>query len=235
MKRCLYYFTLILLILNASNISALTYSKTDIGQDISWPNCNNLKFTPLSFGIVGVNGGLSFSANPCLGTESTLYRQNLSLYINTGFPGAPYDLRFQSWPLNCQISNTYCLAYNYGFNAGEYAINYELSRGVVSNNWWLDVESINSWSTNPNLNKNSLIGEFNAINVSVKPNTIGYYSNLSDWESITGGWQNKSVSWVATNSNYKIMAENECKRINFNGGKTLLTQYIGTTDLDLAC
>jgi hypothetical protein len=215
--------------------SALSYPQKTVGQDISWPNCNNLNFNASSFGIVGVNGGLSFRANPCLGSEATLYRQNLSLYLNTGFPGSPYDLKYQSSPLNCAVTDNNCLAYNYGYNAGKYATNYALSRGVVSNNWWLDVETVNSWSTSPSNNTYSLIGEATAINESLKPNLIGYYSTPYQWQVLTAGWQNNAPIWYATNSNHKTDAEKQCSGINFNGGKIKLTQYISSLDLDLAC
>src|ERR1035438_4656375 len=102
--------TLLLLFSLVNSASALSYEQGSVGQDISWPNCNSLGFSQSNFGIVGVNGGLSFLPNPRIGKESTLYRQNLSLYINTGFPGAPYDLKYQSWPLNCVITDTNCLA-----------------------------------------------------------------------------------------------------------------------------
>lgn len=223
------------LLLSISSVNGLAYPNNVVGQDISWPNCNHLKFDPTAFGIVGVNGGLDFHPNPCLGGEAALYKNNLSLYLNTGFPGEPYDLKYQFWPLNCSLNDVSCMAYNYGYNAGKYASNYALSRGIVSNNWWLDVEVVNSWLTNTSYNRSSLIGEVDAINQSVKPDFIGFYTYPSEWVTITGKWQNKLPNWVATDSNYKKVAENQCDGYGFNGGKTLLTQYVGKLDLDLAC
>jgi hypothetical protein len=236
-RKILLCFTLVFLVLVGSSgqVSGLSYPKSFVGQDISWPNCHNLKFAPSWFGIVGVNGGLNFHVNPCLGSEASLYRNNLSLYVNTGFPGMPYDLKYQTSPLDCARSDSYCLAYNYGYNAGKYAANYALSRGVVSNNWWLDVETINSWSGDYLVNKASLIGEVNAINGSVKPTLIGYYSYPTQWTDVTGGWQNGYPSWLATNSNFKTVAENECSEYSFNSGSVFMTQYIGKIDFDLAC
>jgi len=235
-------FTLVCLIiificsnLLISTTNALSYEKSSLGQDISWPNCNNLKFKPLNFGIVGVNGGLSFHPNPCLSEEALLYRQNLSLYVNTGFPGSPYDIKFKSVPNECSIKDVNCLAYNYGFNAGKYSADYALTNGVVSNNWWLDVETDNSWSNSPSNNIYSLIGEIAAINQSLKPNLIGIYSTPAQWQVLTYNWKNYLPEWLATNSNYKYVAYSACKVKSFTGGKIILAQYIGKTDLDLVC
>jgi len=237
MRKWMYgiFVTLCLLFIGANSVSALNYPNKIVGQDISWPNCNTLKLTPATFGIVGVNGGLDFYFNPCLGREAALYKNNLSLYVNTGFPGAPYDLKFQSWPLKCSTTNINCMAYNYGYNAGRESVNYALSQGVVSNNWWLDVETVNSWQNNYSYNRSSLTGEVNAINDSLKPTEIGLYTYPAEWLVIAGNWQNKLPNWVATDSNFKKVAENECFGQSFNGGKTLLTQYISKLDLDLAC
>src|SRR6476619_3770063 len=39
------------------------------GYDVSYPQCNQT-LPAATFGIVGVNNGVVFSANPCLGTGS---------------------------------------------------------------------------------------------------------------------------------------------------------------------
>jgi hypothetical protein len=232
------YLIVVLLVVGAlfvNNASALSYSRGIMGQDISWPNCNTLKFKAASFGIIGVNNGLGFTSNPCIGEEAVLYRQNLSLYLNTGFPGMPYDLKYQSWPFNCAVTDTNCMAYNYGYNAGRYAVDYALSRGVVSNSWWLDVETVNSWSADTDYNRESLMGEVEAIHQSVDPALIGYYTYPTEWVTLTGGWQNGYPNWVATDSNYKSVAIKQCNGFSFNGGPTRLTQYVGNLDFDLAC
>jgi hypothetical protein len=214
---------------------ALSYPSGQVGQDVSWPNCNNLKFSPAIFGVVGVNGGLSFHPNNCVGEEASLYKNNLSLYVNTGYPGLPLALKFQHYPKDCSDSNLSCLAYNYGYNAGLYSVNYSLDHGVVSNNWWLDVELINSWDTNSYLNRMSLSGETNAIESTLKPDTIGIYSTPTQWSIITNKWKDGSSDWLATGSNFKSVAASGCKTAGFSGGKTILVQFIENVDSDLAC
>lgn len=231
-----FFVTVIFLLLGLSSSAlALSYPKNSTGEDISWPNCNNLNFKPSVFGIVGVNGGLSLRPNKCIGDEASLYKQSLSLYVNTGFPGSPYDIKYANYPKNCSLNDVSCLAYNYGYNSGKYATNYALSSGVVANNWWLDVETINSWTTNSSINKSSLQGEVDAIRQSVNPSTLGFYSFPPEWVSLTGNWRPGSPNWVATNSNYKSVAVSQCKDYNFTGGLTFLAQYIGSLDFDLTC
>lgn len=210
MKFRMIYIPIVFLILfeSVGSTSALSYPKGSVGQDISWPNCNSLGFKPTSFGIVGVNGGLSFHSNNCIGEEAALYRQNLSLYVNTGFPGSPRDQLFKSWPLNCSSNDEQCLAYNYGFNAGRYSVNYALEHGVVSNNWWLDVETINSWSSSASINDMSLTGEVNSIADSLNPSVIGFYSYPPEWKLLTGNSQNYLPNWVASNSNFRMLPPN---------------------------
>ena len=42
---------------------------TTVGYDVSYPQCGTTLPASRAFGIVGVNGGLSTKANPCLATQ----------------------------------------------------------------------------------------------------------------------------------------------------------------------
>jgi hypothetical protein len=60
--------------------------------DVSYPQCGGPLPTNVLFGIVGVNDGIVFSANPCLGAGNSASElqwagQNAILYANTGNPG----------------------------------------------------------------------------------------------------------------------------------------------------
>lgn len=78
---------------------------TKIGNDISYPQCGKTLPTGQGFGIVGVNGGIATTTNPCLSTEllwanlsfGTLNQTKVQLYVNTGNPGG---LNTVSWPKN---------------------------------------------------------------------------------------------------------------------------------------
>ena len=144
------------------------------GYDVSYPQCNKA-LPSATFGIVGVNGGIVFSANPCLGTgdgpSELAWAQRAanrapSFYANTGNPGPAYSSR---WPTG-QASPEYCdpaannstsCSYDYGWNAAadsfanavraEQQVNGLDPPGATSAAaqapWWLDVETDNSWQT----------------------------------------------------------------------------------------
>ncbi len=219
----------------ASSAFALDlYPAQKIGHDVSWPNCNAQLPVKSPFGIVGATGGLVFHPNPCLFEESHWF-SNLSLYMNTGYAGKIRAVPYESYPRHCSLADETCLAYNFGYNAGKYAIMYAASQYVHSNVWWLDVETENSWSTNTGVNRASLIGMVAAIQKNTVLPVIGFYSYPGQWNTITGGWQNGYPNWVATGNDRLQTATAYCDGQAFNGGKTLLTQYTTRLDNDYVC
>ena len=204
------------------------------GLDVSWSNCSD-SIPKADFGIVGTSDGLGYSENPCLASEAGHF-QNLSLYVNTGWYAQSNHINPSS-PKNCKSTNEDCLAYNYGYNAGLYAINYADSLGLKSNVWWLDVETDNTWSTHPSQNRNSLRGEYDAlINSGVQQ--VGVYSTTDQWDSITNNWLNNWSSWGATTWTTAKQAQTYCTGHEFTGGPSILMQYLpksAVIDHDVAC
>ncbi|GAC1569950.1 MAG: hypothetical protein NVS3B23_00430 [Candidatus Saccharimonadales bacterium] len=98
-----------------------------------------------SFGIVGVTGGLVYSQNNCLKSESSHFN-NLSLYVNTGLNTNSTSTYYASAQNGC-AGDVLCAAYNYGYNAGINAVQYTKNQGVSSATWWLDVETGNTWNS----------------------------------------------------------------------------------------
>src|SRR5438552_1607417 len=150
-----------------------------IGYDISYPQCASRYPPDPAFGIVGVNRGIVFSANPCLGASSKAASQlawagpNAQLYANTGNPGPQLSSHWpsgQTAPRECATQtkpdpDTADCAYDYGWNAASdsyaNAVAAYVSLGwappgaartPVANHWWLDVETANSWREDPSLN-----------------------------------------------------------------------------------
>lgn len=149
---------------------------TKIGIDVSYPQCGQTLPTGQGFGIVGVNGGIATTTNPCLSTQLLWAKQSLGtvgqspiqLYVNTGNPGG---LNTPSWPQNnvdpggttasnpygtCDGSDSLACAWQYGWNR---AVDDVVSRftpaaqaaGISTEPsvypWWLDVETANSWKS----------------------------------------------------------------------------------------
>ncbi len=222
-----------ILVFGSSAFAQGAYVSGSVGNDVSWPNCSAKAPTGGVFGIVGVTGGRGFSQNSCLAKQAAWFK-NLSLYVNTGYPGQMTALTYQNSPRVCPTTDWNCLAYNYGYNAGQYAANYAQSQGVTSSTWWLDVENNTSWSSDYLQNQSSLQGETDALKA-VGVTTVGVYSTTAQWQSITNGWQNNLPNWGATTWNTAKQAAKYCTGHNFTGGGTLLLQFTGRLDQDYAC
>lgn len=210
------------------------YVSGSTGVDVSWPNCS-ASISKTAFGIVGVTGGKNFSQNGCLKAEASHF-VNLSLYTNTGYPGQSVGINYQNAPKPCTVDDLNCLAYNYGYNAGQYAFNAAQSNGVYANTWWLDVETMNTWSGDSVQNQSSLQGQLDALK-DAGIATIGVYSTTAQWGTITGGWQNGLPSWGATTWTSAKQAAKYCTGHEFTGGPSLLMQFTPkrSLDQDYAC
>lgn len=235
---------------------------TNVGYDIAYPQCNATFPAGGAFGIVGVNDGLPYSANPCLGmgdgaSELGWAGMNAGLYANTADPGPTLSSHWpngQTAPKQCNTtsnpgSNTPECHYDYGWNAAtdsyRDAVNAYVSLGwaqagatrtPVANQWWLDVESANSWTSTPSLNVQALQGEADYL-ISVGAAGVGFYANASDWQSITGSTTvfSSFPSWVPGAASLSD-AQSRCTGGGFTGGGVALTQFVsGGFDNDYRC
>src|SRR4051812_44050864 len=101
-----------------------------VGYDVSHPQCGTALPTARAFAVVGVNGGLSTKANPCLATQlrwaagssgSVTAQPKAQVYLNTANPG---ELRAQvtTWPQAgstpygaCSGGNDQACSWQYGY------------------------------------------------------------------------------------------------------------------------
>ncbi len=220
-------------VFSASALAYGPYKPGTVGVDVSWPNCNDKQPSGVNYGIVGVTGGKNFSQNNCLAKQASWFK-NLSLYLNTGYPGLTYALQYQNTPKQCNIGDQNCLAYNYGYNAAVYGLNYAKSQKVSSDTWWLDVETSNTWMSDSNQNVQSLSGTIDALKDAGIKNQ-GIYSTTYQWTFITLGWQNNLPGWGATTWRTAKQAATYCSGHEFTGGPSWLMQYNGKLDQDYAC
>ena len=234
-----------------------------VGYDISYPQCGGPFPTNPAFGIVGVNRGIVFSPNPCLGTgngpSELAWAGGLQaqLYANTGNPGPALSTHWpngQTFPRECNAGaspglDTANCSYDYGWNAAadsyQTAVRAYISLGLappgatstpVANVWWLDVETGNSWRSDVTLNVAALQGAV-AYLQSAGVTQIGFYSTQSQWNQITGGTLvfGAHQSWVAGATTAR-QARNTCGGRAFTGGVVALAQYfVKAFDADLRC
>jgi hypothetical protein len=110
-----------------------------VGNDISWPQCGKSLPKDQAFGIVGVNGGLATTPNPCLAAQlswaakssgALASQPKIQLYVNTANPGEIID-QVTTWPTNntdktgatapnpydnCTGNNDLACSWQYGWN-----------------------------------------------------------------------------------------------------------------------
>jgi hypothetical protein len=234
------------------------------GYDISYPQCGGGFPTSVLFGIVGVNDGIVYSPNPCLGSgdgaselawaEQYDGQGGAILYANTADPGPALSKHWpsgQTAPQFCdpaQPDSSAC-SYDYGWNAAadsyQDAVNAyiqigELPAGALQtprpNQWWLDVESANSWENNSGNNVADLQGAV-AYLQSQGVTSIGFYATANDWQTITGNTSVFSAlpSWQPGSSG-QPNAQSFCGTTGVTGGPVTLSQYSSSGfDADIRC
>lgn len=245
--------SVLLLSLAMSGTAAAASSRTSRGYDISYPQCGSAYPSKPLFGIVGVNRGIVYSANPCLASEITWAGGTATqLYANTGNPGPLVSHHWptgQQTPRVCDLANpdTADCAYDYGWNAAfdSYAdaaaawASLALAGTPAQAPWWLDVETSNSWRTDVSLNVAALHGAVDALLANgVAASRLGFYSTTVQWGEITGPTTEFSgyPSWGAGSPNEKVAKSHCLSTPGFTGGRLALVQYpYSGFDADLVC
>jgi hypothetical protein len=224
--------TLVLLV-----FTRLHYSSAIV--DLSWPNCSHLPRTYFSKAVVGVTGGLDFHVNKCSGNEASL-AETYEIYANTGNPGLPRIKRFENSPFVCTSQDALvCYSFNYGYNAGIYALNQANLANLHSAFWWLDVETDNSWTVFRYANRADIYGMLEALaSVRFLHPKLGIYTTTNQWRAIVGNWSLGLPLWLGTGSTSIVAARQACSVQSVTGSPVSMTQYIssdGMQDYDYNC
>jgi hypothetical protein len=188
--------------------------------------------------IVGVEGGRSFTTNPCLGGEfrwAGSAGSHFEVYLNTSYPAGSNIHRGDTGPRGtCQPDDWACKAYNYGFNNAEFAFHYAQTQYAVADTWWLDVETANSWSDDPALNAQVIQGNVDSLRAHGV--LVGIYSIPAMWKEIVGSYTISLPKWVVR-LRQSVAAPAYCASDNgFGGGSVALVQdESGNVDQDFSC
>jgi hypothetical protein len=229
---------------------------SQLGFDISFPQCGAPGPIRPAFSIIGVNGGLVFSSNPCLArhyawalTSTSPTQPHVSFYMNTGNPGPEASERWRgvtvAGPRPCDGSWSSGCAYNYGWAAAQDA--FARARAVAGPSanqvpWWLDVEIANSWAPDKRTNVAALEGTLDGLR-SAGIGSIGIYALAADWEEITGAESASSPinAPFANLPNWRPGAQSAaeapswCSR-SVTGGRVKYVQYaVGPFDGNYPC
>ena len=196
------------------------------GNDVSWPQCerdviNNLPKS--NFAILGVTGGSAFTKNPCLAEEYkwAITTGSVSLYMNLNlFTEEDIDKGLKGPYGNCKTTDNLCIGANYGYNGAKEAMGYAKEIGISEEKmWWLDIEEINTWSEDINVNRKIIDGAVSYFKEKGIP--VGIYSTPIMWRDLTGNYQINLPAWPAIIS--EAPYEN-CGQ-GFTGGKTFIVQH----------
>lgn len=187
-------------------------SGSTLGVDVSWPQCGTALPSGQAFGIVGVNGGLATTTNPCLAVQlqwaaastGTTKQPKAQLYVNTANPGG---MGTSSWPSSstsgnphgsCDGSDSLACAWQYGWNRAQDDVDVRFApaasaAGVSSSpadyTWWLDVELGNTWKTGGTASdqaSNRAVLEGMTAYFGSRGAKVGLYSTASQWGTIVG-------------------------------------------------
>jgi hypothetical protein len=191
---------------------AATAAPAAEGVDVSHPQCGTTLPTGQAWGVVGVNGGLATTANPCLTSQLSWAAQSsgalvaqpgTQLYLNTANPG---EIRTQvtTWPTTgatpygaCTGGNTTACSWEYGFERARYSVTSFLvpsaAAAKVSTSpgayvWWLDVETSNTWQSGSSAaqGRNRAALEGMTAYLTTTGARVGLYSTASQWKTIAG-------------------------------------------------
>jgi hypothetical protein len=236
-------------------------SPAPAGYDLAAPQCSGSYPSNPLFAVVGVNGGLANTANPCLAGELRWAQRvpgqkrpaqpPLSFYIDTANPGAHH---VADWPRGgttpvygaCNGLLTDACSYLYGEQRAEHSYKLVSSLDPVAAQtapWWLDVELGASWAGTYELNIAALRGFVAGLqHAGVKE--IGVYSTSAQWHDITGltarttqrAFRTRLAGWIASAHATLADARRNCATGGFTGAAPTLAQYeIGRFDGDLRC
>jgi hypothetical protein len=231
-------------------------SATLSGNDISWPQCGTSYPSGQAFAIVGVNGGKASNFNSCFASEwqwahtsaGGATQPPAQLYINTGNPGdvlAQYNVT--DWPTTSVAADPYgpctgtwtddrACSWEYGYERATADMNFV---GSSSGEWWLDIETSNSWTSDPAKNQASLEGMVYALQQGSA--TVGLYSSSGSWSSIFGAVAGSSPLYSLPEwrpgARTLSKARSNCSLAPFEGdGIVEITQYVSTNlDYDHSC
>jgi hypothetical protein len=240
MRVCFVVLAAAVAVAMSLRVSAAEAAGETLAYDVSWPQCGApLPAPPFEHAVVGVDDGKAFTRNPCFREQFqwATISGTPSLYMTLRQPGSGAARGANGPGGVCAPTDVHCVAYNYGANAALEAIAYAESEVAVppTTMWWLDIETISSWSTQTSINAAVITG---AIDVFRSRGTaLGVYSTAYQWRTIAGALQHGLPTWVAGATGAGD-AEQFCTapEKTFGGGTAWFVQYVeGKFDHNYIC
>lgn len=244
-----------------------------VARDLSFPQCIGTlpRSTSGSVGVLGTNNGIAYSTNPCLSRELEWAKRLSSapaFYANTGNPGPAIAKHWpigQAGPRVCSAAspNSIGCSYDYGWNAARQSFSSatdaaqrlhhidrsDARRRVANVDWWLDVETMNTWLAVDGVPSRAaqvrdtaaIVGEMESLRY-LGVSQVGIYSTSYQWNVITGGAKvtagqfGATPQWLAGYES-KAAAITGCDGAAFMVSRVHMTQYLASDgfDADIIC
>jgi hypothetical protein len=183
-----------------------------VGYDVSYPQCGTSLPRDRAFAIVGVNGGISTRANPCLAQQlswawdsssAVLMQSKAQVYLNSSNPGELLA-QVSTWPQtgatpygSCTGTNSTACSWQYGFERAQNSVISFFTPAAQAARvdsqpgryrWWLDVETMNTWQSGSSAAqaRNRATVEGMAAYLTSRGGSVGIYSTNQQWAQIVG-------------------------------------------------
>jgi len=198
------------------------------GWDISWPQCGKAYPPgPVHFAVIGINNGKPFTANPCFSHQYDWARRverNPAVYVNTAFP-KPADPHADTGPYGaCAPEDGWCRGYNFGYGLAREVHERARSMRITPSMYWLDVETGNYWSSDPQNNSQVIRAAIDYLRQHGLP--VGIYGTPYQWRIIAGTWQSPGIPiWTAGAQGVAMAATRCTPQYAFAGGIVAMVQY----------
>lgn len=250
---------------DAGSATSPVPAATSLGYDISYPQCGHSLPEDPGFGVIGANGGMTFTVNKCLATElswaESAVNSTPAFYANTGDPGPSFT---STWPQNqqtpdvCSGANSVPCSFDYGWNAAREsfanAVTAESADGAsapsaaaIASPWWLDVETGNAWEVKAGYygptaaayaNDTAMIEGEIASFTNIGVTKVGVYSTSQQWRAITDASTSNFPAvpvWIPGFGSL-ASAETGCFTTSFTTARVAMTQYgANGYDADYVC
>jgi hypothetical protein len=238
------------------------------GYDVSHPQCGVSLPTGAAFVVIGVNAGRVFTTNPCLDEQTTWAYDSVttpSYYANTANPGPLLSDHWpsgQTFPRACDATypenDSAGCSYDYGWTAAQDSYNdawystlatYGEAAAKPNGDWWLDVETSNSWQTlqagptspeQAQLNASAALeGAVAYLSTVAGVRQVGFYSSPAQWDQITGGTGDRFAAypvWLAGAGDRASALAHCDPSQSFTSGAVAMAQYReGEFDANVRC
>lgn len=186
---------------------------SEVGYDVSHPQCDEDLPEDGTFIVLGVNGGLATRPNPCLADQLAWATEQTSgavsaqpavqLYVNTANPGQVRG-QVSTWPSRgttpygrCDGSNSLACSWQYGWLRSYVTVqtflvaaaeDADVESDPAGYRWWLDVETMNTWQSGSPAarTRNRATLEGMTAYLTAQGADVGLYSTGQQWNRIVG-------------------------------------------------